>query len=339
MQLLLKSLQKLIDKDKKSFDDFHIIRFYSSFVFVSNGRVVKVTEPSMTYCPLAIYLYRDLAKSKDIDYLKNAIVEAIDKKISRFGYFTKRRELFRSNIAIPYGASEILMYAMKKDFIDASVIVCDGAGTVIVNKGEVVQGIGARMNGVFFTSPINTVIKKLERLGCRLVSYNADIDQTLGVAKAAQMGYKEIAVTINAFTNESLCKLRKMEKKYGISIIILVVCTTGITSKRVKEIERYADIVWSCASEEVRTVIGCRAILQLSKRIPVFVLTKKGLDLVSSYSSDKELIQSLNLRKQYIITGKGKGRKMKMGDFDARLSKARLPVRHEKEPVLNAVQS
>ena len=74
------------------------------------------------------------------------------KKIAEFGFFTSRRGIIRKDIAVPFGASEILMYCMKKEIIDAAVIVCDGAGTVIVNKPEIVQGIGARMNGLFFTS-------------------------------------------------------------------------------------------------------------------------------------------------------------------------------------------
>jgi len=53
------------------------------------------------------------------------------------------------------------MYAMRKNVIDSAVLVCDGAGTVIVNRPEIVQGIGARMNGLFYTTPIKNMIVRL----------------------------------------------------------------------------------------------------------------------------------------------------------------------------------
>ncbi len=264
-------------------------------------------------------------------------MKSVSSKISRFGYFTNRRELFRKDIAVPYGASEILMYALRKKCIDAAVIVCDGAGTVIVNKPELVQGIGARMNGLFYTSPIQGVVRRLEKAGSHVVFQNGGIDQIKGVEKAASLGYKNVAVTINASMDESFSKLKKVEKNCGISLTSLAICTTGINKDRIREIGKYADLVWSCASEEIRTIIGKKAILQLSRKIPVFVLTKKGLDLISSYSSRKGLVKSLDLTKQYVIASDYNGKKIKMGNFDTRLNEAKLPVRHKKEPVLNAI--
>ncbi len=41
----------------------------------------------------------------------------------------------------------MISFALRKKAIDAAVVVCEGAGTIITNKPEVVQGIGARSRG------------------------------------------------------------------------------------------------------------------------------------------------------------------------------------------------
>ncbi len=104
-----------------------------------------------------------------------------------------------------------------------------------------------------------------------------------------------------------------MEKDLKISLTSLAVCTTGITRNRIMEIGGHTDIVWSCASEELRKTVGKRAIMQLSRRIPVYILTKKGLGLVGSYSSHKNLIKNLDLSSQYIVASNlNKGKKIKL---------------------------
>jgi len=56
----------------------------------------------------------------------------------------------------------MMMYALKKGGIDAAVTVCDGAGTVISDSPSLIQGIGARMNGLFYTTPIPEVIQRIK---------------------------------------------------------------------------------------------------------------------------------------------------------------------------------
>lgn len=329
--------QKILKKlkiDKESCDDLHVLRFYSSYIVVMGGKVVGVTDPCMEYCPLAAHFYKDLAKSESPEIRKETIKRIINEKINKFGFFTENRGIFSENIAVPYGASEILMFAMRKNLIDAAVIVCDGAGTVIVNRAEVIQGVGARMNGLFYTSPIGRTRKLLEEAGCEMVFADAAIDQVKGVEKAAERGCKNIAVTINVLMDEEFKELKKIEKKFKISVTSLAICTTGATRGKVREIEKYADIVWSCASENVREIIGKKAILQLSKKIPVFVLTRKGLDMVSGYSSAGHLIKNLDLKKQYILDNARKGKKLDIGNFEAYLREEILPVRSSREPRL-----
>jgi putative methanogenesis marker protein 8 len=123
------------------------------------------------------------------------------------------------------------MYAMKERIIDSAVVVCDGAGTVVVDKPEIVQGIGARMNGLFYTSPIGNIIKRLKETGADVVFPDAKINQTEGIIKAAELGYKKIAVTVNACMDDNLSEIRKIERDRNISVVLLVICTTGITKK------------------------------------------------------------------------------------------------------------
>jgi len=319
---------------KNGSKDLHIIRFYSSYVAISNGMVSVVTEPHMKYCPLAGVLYKGLNSSSDPSIIKGIIKKAVEDKINDFGFFTGERRLSGSDIAVPFGASEILMYALRRRVIDAAVVVCDGAGTVIVDKPDIVQGIGARMNGIFYTSPVKGIMEKLENAGVRILSGDGAIDQIKGVEKAASLGYRNIAVTVNASMNEPLDILREIEKKLSISFISMAVCTTGIADKRVMEIVRNADIVWSCASEGVREIAGKKAIMQLSKIIPVFVLTEKGLGLVDSYSSGRGILTGLNPGSQYLIAGNlNKGKSIKIGNFRSYLVEAKLPVRNGREPI------
>lgn len=331
----MNNLLEQFSREIKKYKGLHITRFYSSFVFISGGKIVRMTDPYLNHCPLAEYFYKPIRHMdrKDIDSIKSAIAEAMKEKISKFGFFTKNRDLSIQNVVVPYGASEMIMYAMKKGRVDTAVTVCDGAGTVITDRWEIVQGIGARMNGLFYTSPIKAVIKKLEKRGCTVLSQKAVINQLEGVRKAIKLGYKNIAVTINGFTDESLSEIREMEIKYKVAATVLIVCATGVSRKRVNEINKHADLVWSCASKEIRELTGKKAILQLSQIIPVFALTKKGLGLVSCYCGDDKIIESLDVKKQYFIGSvKAKGKELRMGDFTNYLSQERLPVRSRKAP-------
>ena len=330
----IKELLNQAKRDKDTLGDFHVLRFYSSYVIVSNGKVIEATDPYMEYCPLANYFYKEIAEIETPGERKKAIIKVINEKIAKFGFFTRDRDLFSENIAVPYGASEILMFAVRKKLIDAVVVVCDGAGTTIVDKPGVVQGIGARMNGLFYTSPIGRTRERLEDAGCEVLFPDASINQVKGVERAAELGYKNIAVTINALMDENFKELEKIEKKYNVSVTSLTICTTGATEEKIREIEEYSDIVWSCASERVREIIGKKAILQLSEKIPVFVLTQKGLSLISGYSSVESFTEGLDTKRQYILSSTREGKRLEIGNFEAYLRETKLPVRSKNEPRL-----
>ena len=321
---------KKIDRDKIVYNDLHILRVYSSIVIVSGGKVIEVFDPILKYCPLATSLYKNFRTLNKVDPLifKNAVREAIEEKISKFGFFTEDRKIYQKDISVPYGASEILMYALGRRQIEAAVTVCDGAGTVISSNPEIVQGIGARMNGLFFTTSFQNLVKRLEENNC-MVFPGGKINQIEGVKKAIQLGYRKIAVTINGYSGENLSEMRELERMHNVSITILMVCTTGIGKKRILEIKKHADLVWSCGSEDIRNIIGKEAILQMSVIIPVFMLTPKGIDLVCTYSPR---CKKIDIERQYIVSHIPRGKEIKVGNFKAYVCETKLPIRGKREP-------
>ena len=330
----IEELQELLDIDINEHDDLHIIRLFSSFVAISDARVIKITDPVMTHCPLARQMYRHIpvGDTPDKEEIKSLIKQGVGEKIETFGFFTPERTLEQKKISIPYGASEILMYALKKHAIDAAVVACDGAGSVITGSPDVVQGIGARMNGLFHTTPIPGIVKRLEALGAHVPFSDGSIAQATAVEQAIRLGYRNIAVTVNGHMEEPLDIFRKTGEKQGVAITVFLVCSTGVSCERAEEIRDFSDVVWSCASCEVREIVGPASILQITRKIPVFVLTKNGLDTTSAYAGEMDIIRDLDPARQHFIAGDRKGKKITMGRFRTYLSEAVLPVRSHDEP-------
>ncbi|MDD5079738.1 MAG: DUF2099 family protein [Candidatus Omnitrophica bacterium] len=308
--------------------DVHVLRYFSSFVSVSEGRVIHVSDPTLRFCPLSSHLYKSFkdADGADKEALKLEIKSAIESKIRDYGFFTPQRKLLHGETVIAFGASEMLMFALKKGSIDAAVIVCDGAGTVVTDNAEVVQGIGARMNSLLLTSPIKEIITRLKELNCHVVFANALIDQVEGVEKAIAAGYKKIAVTVSGHDSEILKSIRRLESSGNVTVTILVVCTTGISEEKIADIRNHADVVWSCASWDIRKTIGAIALLQISKQIPVFVLTHKGIDFIGAYAYDNVQISGLNAKKRYLISNETGGRRVRLGANNCFLREETLPV-------------
>jgi len=317
---------------RDDYDDLHVTRMMHAFVAVAGGKVVEVEEPRLEYCPLVTVLY-GVNQNVDRAELKRLVVEMSEEKIAKFGHFTGRRELERSDLAVPYGASEMIMVAMQKGAIDCAVTVCDGAGTVVTAVPGLVQGVGARMNGLFYTSPIAAIIEGIEQRGGVVpFAETAEINQIGGVRKAAEMGYKSIAVTINGCLGESLADARAVEEELGVAVTIIIVCTTGASRPRVEEIRDHADIVWSCASGPIRTAVGPESIIQVTTAIPVFAVTERGVRFLAAYCKKPELFDKLDLGKQYLIAGNSGGSPITMGRMKTAIAECELPVRSAKEP-------
>ncbi len=190
----------------------------------------------------------------------------------KFGQFTEEREVVDSRKYVPFGASEIIMEALKENLLDAAVLACDGAGTVITGKPEIVQGIGGRMSGLIYTIPRKGVIERLHRHEAIILDpETARIDPVEGTKRALEK-YKRVAVTVTA--SDKIQELRKFPE-----VSIFVVHTTGITPEQA-DYTVEADIVWGCASRYIRKVAGPVSRVQLGVGIPVFVLTEQGIRLV-----------------------------------------------------------
>lgn len=347
----VKNFMDSIKKDLGSLPpDLHITRKASALVAISGGRVIKTQKPKIKYCPLFKRLFDNEAINK------RTIKNKFFRQTKEWGMFTSNRKVCDERIIVPFGASEMLMYALKRKNIEAAVTACDGAGTIITSNPAIVQGIGAYMNGLFYTSPIEEVIEKINSNGGTILSpKDAKIDQLGGVKKAIRMGLKNIAVTVRGDQTEVIKAIRDIEgniKQYdkdvntkspgyinkGIErIIILAVCNTGVKKTEAEIIKEYTDLAWSCASKFIRKIVGTSAILQVGMKIPVFIITKKGLDFISSYSSDSSLKDRLRgAEKKYYITANKYEKdsiKINMGKFSVFLYETKsLPMVTSEEP-------
>jgi len=280
--------------------------------------------------------------------------------------FTGGRHLCDEKIIVPFGASEMMMYALKRKNIDSSVVVCEGAGTVISSNPSLIQGIGAYMNGLFYTTPIPAVINNIYDNGGTVLSPdNAEIDQLKGVKRAVDSGCRRIAVTVRGDQQWAIKKIRELEKEInakkgmgvnkdtrpdnvkikpgaddkitGVRIIILAVCNTGIRLSQANTVRDCADLAWACASRKIWNAVGPVSILQIGMKIPVFVMTENGLDFISSYSSDDELKESLKDigKKHYITSVRSEpgSIKLNMGKFSVFLYETEsLPISTKDQP-------
>jgi len=151
-----------------------------------------------------------------------------------------------------------------------------------------VQGIGARLTGIIRTSPIPEVIERVEAAGgVVLDKTTAKIDQVEGVKRAADLGFKRVAVSVASFQAKAMSAVRHLEADASVDALIFSVCNTCVSKAHVKHIAK-ADIVCASASKMLRENIGAEALLQLGVTIPVYALTQKGKRLVLAYLAQFE---------------------------------------------------
>lgn len=188
---------------------------------------------------------------------------------------TPTRQLLSTKDFVTFGASELICAGLRSGLVDAGVIACDGAGTVIADTPELVQGIGGRMSGLIRTTPIAEVIRNIERYGGRVCfPETAAIDQAGGVELAREMGYHRIAVTVTE------ARAAEAIKRFDSEAIVIGVHLTGITEEGAEKLMKVADIVSACASRWIREYAGRYAQLQAGEAVPVFALTTKGKELI-----------------------------------------------------------
>jgi putative methanogenesis marker protein 8 len=269
--------------------DEHIIEAIGrSRIVIRDGKVVEVGEAIIADCPLAKrFAYPIPAITKD------AIKANIEHRIKAFGMCTANREVLDSREFVGFGASELLSFGLKIGFIDAVVLACDGAGTVVVTKPEMVQGIGGRMSGIVRTSPHPSVIDRIEQDGgIVLEKKHAIIDQIAGVALAVSEGYRMIAVTVA--TPDVAAAIRKMHP----DTFIFAVHVTGISAEDAKSLVDASDLVTACASRTIREIAGSKALLQAGISVPVFAMSLRGKGLIIEkirQSDDQVLVKPTKL--------------------------------------------
>jgi putative methanogenesis marker protein 8 len=248
-------------------------------VVVKDGEVIEVGESELEWCPLIDKL-SGVQKITSEEVKKN-----VESKIKDYGMFTAKRHLLGHDTFVAFGASEIMMSGLRSGFLDATVTACDGAGTVISNNPELVQGMGGRMSGLVETEPIEDVINGIQKLGgIVLDTKTASIDPVGGVKKAAELDYKKVAVT--TADSKTAKNLRELETELGLDLIIIAVHVTGVSKEEAQGLLENSDLVTSCASKYIREL--AKPIVQVAAAIPLFALTKKGKELVIEREIDIE---------------------------------------------------
>ncbi len=241
-------------------------------VVIKNGKVTEVGEPLIGYCPI-------FDKHRGIKQItKQVVADNIQFRIDDFGMCTKNRALEMKDF-LSFGISEIMKTALDKKMLDASVIVCEGCGTVIITKPDMVQGIGGRVSGLVSTTPIPEVI---EKIGAKFVldPKTAKIDMVAGVQKAISMGFKNIGVSI--VSGKDAKKLKEMEKEFGVNIISFVVHTTGVTAQDAKDIFKYADVITGCASRYIREQGKESDAFRVGDSIPIYGASPRGQKFIEA---------------------------------------------------------
>jgi putative methanogenesis marker protein 8 len=252
----------------------HLLDMAKALVRVKDGKVEVLTEPGIRSCPLRRDLYGIQEESRE------TVQRVLQGHMQELGMYGPDRILELQEELVSFGASEILADAMREGLVDAAVIVCEGAGTVVATRPEVLQAIGAHMTGLVRTEPIKEIQEGLEKRGCLLLDRQGTMDQVRGFDRAASAGFKKIAVTVAGSRTADAEALRKRDLELGTHFIILAVHTSGISEREAIALAESCDLVWSCASRVLRDVVGKRAKMQMGISIPVFALTQEGKRLI-----------------------------------------------------------
>lgn len=252
--------------------DEHIIEgMGKAKIKIQNGKIVEIGEPKIDYCPL-FHKYRNIEK---LD--KKSIEENFNFRIDDFGMCTPDRQI-RMKDFLSFGISEIICTLLDDKILDSAIIVCEGCGTIIVNEGEMVQGIGGRVSGLVKTSPIPEVI---ERVGLENVLYpeTAEINQIEGVKLAIEKGYKNIAVTIAVVADVPLLNQIKKDNP-NVNIYTFLVHTTGLSKEDAETLFNASDIITGCASKYIREIGEENSLKTVGQSIPIFARTEKGKEFL-----------------------------------------------------------
>ena len=258
---------KSISENGEDMDEHVIEALGKTKVVVRDGKVVKVGEPKISYCPL-------FDKHRGIkEITPETVKKNIEFRIQDFGMCTPERKL-RMKDFLSFGVSETLGTLLDEHMIDCAVIVSEGCGTTIVEDPELVQGMAGRISAFLSTSPVEKIIVTVGPQNV-LNPKTAEINQIKGVLKAVKMGYKNIAVSVVSAGDAK--KLRGIEKENeGVNIYIFAAHVTEMSKDEAGELFDYADVVTSCASRYIREVGDKRKSFTAGASIPIYGVTEAG---------------------------------------------------------------
>ena len=209
-----------------------------SRVTIEDGKVTEVTEPRVRFCPL-------FAKLRGIEELdEGTIRENIEFRIDSFGMCSEDRETEMDDV-LSFGISETMSHALRDGRIDAVVLAADGCGTAVVTDPRIVQGLGGRISGIIETEPIPKVV---EAVGAENMvdPDTARIDMEAGADLAHSKGYRRFALT-----TPSVDVARRLRARYGDSVILIGVHTTGMSEDDARDAFDVFDIITACASRYI----------------------------------------------------------------------------------------
>lgn len=252
----------------------HLLEMAGAKLRVKDGKIEVLTDPQVRCCPLRQEIYGIKAENRE------TVAQVLKRHMKELGMYGPERILELRERTVSFGASEILADALSEGLVDAAVAVCEGAGSVIVSRPEVLQAVGAHMTGLVKTDPVKEIQDGLEARGCILLDRQGSIDQVRGFEKAVEAGFERIAVTAAGRDTFADQRLREVGDELGKRPFILAVHTTGVSEEEAQMLADNCDIVWACASRAVREIVGPRARLQIGVSIPVFALTDEGKRLV-----------------------------------------------------------
>ena len=257
-------------------------------IVIQNGQVVEVGDALIRDCPLAKRFAYPIP-----DIQKESVKANIEHRIMAFGMCSPGREVLDTREFVGFGASELLSFGLHKGLLDAVVLACDGAGTVVVTKPAMVQGIGGRMSGLVSTSPYTEVMDRIERDGGYVLDRDhASIDQLAGVALALVRGFRKIAVTVaQPETAEAIRRIHPRTLIFGVHV-------TGLSKPEAEILVNAADLVTSCASKTIREAVKKNALVQAGTAIPIFAMTMAGKILIMEkirLSTEPVLVKSTKL--------------------------------------------
>ena len=244
--------------------DRHVIEALGrTKVVIEDGKVTYVGKPEVTFCPL-------FARHRGLEEITSeAIRENIEFRIKDFGFCTPARSL-RMKDFLSFGVSELMAMCVKDGTIDAAVLVSDGAGTVVVEDAELIQGIGGRMSGMIETTPIAEII---EAIGQEKVldPEKGTIDQFAGTALAFKLGYRKVGVTL-ARADDA----KAIRDAFGSNVVLFAVHTSGLDQRDARTLFENCDLVSGCASRWVREEAKTHALLQAGTKVPIYAASEVG---------------------------------------------------------------